>query len=271
MTPLSFTMSDSITPPVPLSTRMKSYEHVETLQRFDKTKPIYVRVDGRGFSKFTRGMTDKDNDQEVVAPGFSMKFADAMQKTAKYLLEQTRATMAFVQSDEISLVFSPVPTESTTEIFFAGKKQKVVSTIASLATAKFLQLALEYWPERVSKKLPTFDCRALNLPDEAEVANTLLFRCRDGTRNSISTMCREFRSAKKLHGVNSQEMLKMLEDAGVIWNNIPRHFREGTFYTLNRQGIEELIPNELYATLPFERKVEVIFGAEEAVDNVDDQ
>lgn len=272
---------------IALSTRMKSYEHVETLQRFDKTKPLYIRVDGRGFSKFTSGMAAADaatlsadtpsdapsTTTPVEVPGFSLKFADAMKQTAQYLLTETRANFAFVQSDEISLVFNPVPEGSTTEIFFTGKKQKVVSTIASLATAKFLQIALEYWPERVKNRgLPTFDCRALSLPDEAEVINTLLFRCRDGTRNSISTVCRRFHSAKSLHGVNSQAMLTMIEAAGVKWEDIPRHFREGTFYQIvtretggttasgPRQSVVEVIPDELFAPMPFEQKLAVVFG-----------
>ena len=259
---MSTTPPNTPTKVVPLASRMKSYEHVETLLKFDKTKPLYIRVDGRGFSRFTRGMAREDagksdNEDKVLqdVPGFSSKFSDAMQQTAKYLLDQTDATLAYVQSDEISLVFKPV--EGTSEIFFTSEKQKIVSTIASLATAKFLFVALEYWPERCKKVLPTFDCRALELPNEAEVANTILWRCRDGTRNSINTICRMFHSSKSLHGVNSKDMLKMLEEAGIDFGKIPRHLREGTFY--KKEG--EVIPDEEFATMSFERKLEVIFGS----------
>jgi len=35
---------------------MKEYEAQETARRFLPGLPIYARIDGRGFSKFTKGM-----------------------------------------------------------------------------------------------------------------------------------------------------------------------------------------------------------------------
>ena len=37
-----------------LGDRMKAYERQETEQRFIPLLPIYARIDGRGFSKFTK-------------------------------------------------------------------------------------------------------------------------------------------------------------------------------------------------------------------------
>ena len=38
-----------------LGDRMKAYERQETELRFIPLLPIYARIDGRGFSKFTKG------------------------------------------------------------------------------------------------------------------------------------------------------------------------------------------------------------------------
>ena len=40
-----------------LGDRMKTYEKLETSSKFIPGLPIYVRIDGRGFSKFTKQMT----------------------------------------------------------------------------------------------------------------------------------------------------------------------------------------------------------------------
>ena len=47
---------------------MKGYEAVETARRFDVHLPIYARIDGRSFSRFTRGM----------ARPFDIRMIDAM-------------------------------------------------------------------------------------------------------------------------------------------------------------------------------------------------
>jgi tRNA(His) guanylyltransferase len=39
-----------------LGDRMKSYESRESDRRFLPMVPVYARIDGRGFSSFTRGM-----------------------------------------------------------------------------------------------------------------------------------------------------------------------------------------------------------------------
>ena len=89
--------------------RMKSYESSETARRVDVQLPIYARIDGRSFSRFTRGM-DRPFDQ---------KMTDAMIETTKHLVHETHAKIGYTQSDEISLVWLADGPES--DVFFSGK------------------------------------------------------------------------------------------------------------------------------------------------------
>lgn len=77
-----------------LGHRLKAYGGVEAQRRPSGQKPICIRPDGRGFSRFSRGF-DKPFDPAISA---------AMRAAARTLIDQTHARAAFVQSDEISLV-----------------------------------------------------------------------------------------------------------------------------------------------------------------------
>lgn len=109
--------------------RMKEFEAVETSRRFDVSLPIYARIDGRSFSRFTRGM-DRP---------FDRRMSDAMVQTTSYLVDQTHARLGYTQSDEISLVWQAEADNA--DIFFSGKVLKMASVLASMAAAKTIKLA----------------------------------------------------------------------------------------------------------------------------------
>ena len=77
-----------------LGDAMKEFERAAAPAALDFARPVYARVDGRGFSRFTRDM----------ARPFDLRMTRAMQQTAEHLLEATGARAAYVQSDEISLI-----------------------------------------------------------------------------------------------------------------------------------------------------------------------
>ena len=77
-----------------LGTAMKAFEAAACPADLSADVPIYARIDGRGFSRFTRGM----------ARPFDPAMTALMRTTAQDLLEETGAVYAFTQSDEISLV-----------------------------------------------------------------------------------------------------------------------------------------------------------------------
>lgn len=214
-----------------LGARMKDYESHETVRRAMRQLPICVRVDGRAFHTFTRGL-DRPFDE-----GFSR----AMIETAKHLVSETHAKVAYTQSDEITLVFWS--DSLTAEPLFGGKFFKLTSILASLTTGHFMSLIPEHIPSKVGQ-IPSFDARIFQVPNLGEAANLLLWRWIDARKNSISTAAQVHFSPRALHGKSSTERLEMLEEKGVIWDEFPDHLKWGTF--IQRKAVErELTKAEL--------------------------
>jgi tRNA(His) guanylyltransferase len=197
--------------------RMKGYESHETVRRAMKRLPICVRVDGRAFHTFTRGL-DRPFDE-----GFSR----AMVETTKFLVAQTHAKVGYTQSDEITLVFWDSTHKS--EPLFGGKLFKLTSIIASLASAKFNRLIPEHIPSKVDSEVVVFDARIFQVPDLHEAANLILWRWIDARKNSISMAAQAHFSSKQLHGKPASERLALLREKGVEWEDFPEHLKWGTF------------------------------------------
>ncbi len=205
--------------------RMKGYERAETDQKFMPYLPIYARLDGRGFSKFTRGLERP----------YDSRMSDVMRLVTQYLVRETGASVGYTQSDEISLCWKQEYPSGP--VMFAGKKQKLVSTLAALATVKFKDLLPTYLPEKADQ-LPTFDTRVFQVPDDAELYNQFLWRVQDAIKNSIQMAAQHYCSHSKLQGLNKGKQLELLEEHGIVWGEYPRFFKEGIF--LNREGVIEL-------------------------------
>jgi tRNA(His) 5'-end guanylyltransferase len=200
-----------------LGDRMKGHEAIETSRKFDSTFPVYARIDGRSFSKFTRKM-DRP---------FDLRMTQAMVETTRWLVDHTNAAIGYVQSDEISLVWSDT-WDGGTKLFFDGKIQKSCSVLASMAAAKFaVELQTQFGD--LSASCPHFDCRIIQMPSRVEAANMLLWRSLDCTKNAISMAARSFFSHKALQGKNSAEMVEMIQDLGWDMNSYPTSFTRGTW------------------------------------------
>lgn len=213
-----------------LGDRMKLYEQMEAGRKLMPGLPICVRVDGRAFHTFTRGMK-RPYDEDMSA---------AMIETMKFLVEQTDACIGYVQSDEISLVLSDIKAP-----MFDGKIAKLNSVIASMATAKFNEVIHKSYP---NKPLAFFDCRCWNVPSRTEAVNNILWREFDATKNSISTAARAVYSEKQLLGKHSAEKQDMLMEKGINWNDYPVFFKRGTY--ARRVVISRKFTDEELSELP---------------------
>lgn len=198
-----------------LGDRMKEYEFHETGRRFLSMLPVYARIDGRGFSKFTRGM-DKPFDALMSA---------AMIETTKYLVQHTGALVGYTQSDEISLVWKAPDYKSS--IFFNGKITKMTSVLAGLATAAFNKAIRDWQP--YEDRLPCFDARVLQLPVDYEAANMLLWRTVDAERNAVSMLAQAHFSHSELQRKSQRDMHAMLEAKGIALTDFPEAFQRGSF------------------------------------------
>lgn len=212
--------------------RMKAYEVVETSRHFDVKLPVYARIDGRSFSRFTRGMERP----------FDRAMSSAMVETLKYLVAETHARIGYTQSDEISLVW--LAEAENTDILFSGKVQKMVSVLASMAAAKFGRVC----PDDYGDRLPHFDCRVFQLPNRTEAANAFLWRAMDARKNAISMAAQAHFSHKTLHGKRQADMIAMLAEKGISFASYPGFFKNGTF--ARRRAVERPLTADELAAIP---------------------
>ena len=203
--------------------RMKDYEAVHDV-RIGKGFPVVARLDGRSFSKFTKGM-DRP---------FDFWMTDAMQKTMTHLVEGTHAKIGYTQSDEITLIYEAPPEG---EMFFDGRVMKLASVLAGMGTAAFV-LECEH-KTRVRQQRPHFDCRVFGVPSRTEAANALLWRSQDCRKNSVQMIARSHFSHKQLHGKSQNDMITMLGEKGVTVDDYPKHNVYGT-YGQRRTGVRDL-------------------------------
>jgi tRNA(His) guanylyltransferase len=230
-----------------LGDRMKRYEDVTRYKLPPRTYTL-LRVDGRAFHTFTRGL-EKPYDKS---------FMSCMDFVARTLCEEIAgAQFAFVQSDEISLLAVDF-LEIGTQAWFDGLVQKWCSVAASIATMAFNSALVsrtlvemvkseEEDPSFVASKFcskaphATFDARVWTIPDLVEVENYFVWRQQDAVRNSVMMLARSYASHKTLHGKNQSAQHELIHQVGDNWANHPARFKHGGVI---RKKIE--LPNALH-------------------------
>ena len=199
--------------------RMKAYEKEYTSAHVPIDQILCVRIDGKGFSKFTKGFKKPFDD---ILSG-------VMVSTMKKLVEDTHASIGYTQSDEITLIYTPG--EKASEYMFGGKVSKINSILASMATVHFnYGLAARVLYSVMRDKPAFFDCRAWAVPDLAEASNVLLWRVQDARKNSISSLFRWTVGHSRMHGLSGDEMKALLKsDYFTDWNELPNKYKYGTY------------------------------------------
>jgi tRNA(His) 5'-end guanylyltransferase len=216
-----------------LADRMKAYE---VSPRAMPLLPICVRLDGKNFSRWTRGF-DKPFDPRIMR---------AMDWTTLALVEETNAVVAYTQSDEITLILYSDDYQSQT--YFDGKIQKICSVLAALATVQF---ASQFNPS--GEKGPAlFDCRVWQVPNLVEASNVLLWRQEDAIRNSIQGLGQVHMSHRELQGMSGPAIVKTLQDRGVLWEHLSDREKQGRF--VRRRRILKTLAPEVLAKIPKEKR-----------------
>ncbi|CAH6421704.1 TRNAHis guanylyltransferase [uncultured virus] len=220
-----------------LGIRMKLYESITTETRFDSKDILVVRLDGRSFSSFTRSL--KSNGP------FHKGFSTTMREVTKHLIATHNPVVGYTQSDEITLVFINNATSSHP---FGGRTFKMTSLLAADASLKFTSLIPQYIPEK-NGVLASFDCRVFVVPSIEEAYNCIVWRRKDGYRNAVSAVAREYFSANQLHHKHRKEQLNMLEAKGIMFHDVyDEHYRFGTFFA--RMSCMRRLTSEEIETLP---------------------
>lgn len=191
--------------------RMKAYESAFTSVKIDPSQYMCVRIDGRGFSKFTKGF---------IKP-FDAKITNAMVTTTKTLVKETHASIGYTQSDEITLIYPPKEGDR----IFAGKVSKINSVFASMAAAHF-----NHHIRMHTDKFAYFDCRVWQVPDETEASNVLLWRVQDARKNSVSSLFRWTAGHRAMDGLDQSQMKEyLLKHHSFDWEAIPNFWKYGTY------------------------------------------
>lgn len=199
----------------PLGARMKDcYEHPYRSVLARRSYAI-VRVDGKNFSNYTRGL----------GRPYDLGLLNAMGSTMEALCaELGGCELAFQQSDEISFLLTDFANPET-QPWFGGNVQKIASVAASLATAHFNRLCTH--PIKPST-LALFDARAFSIPNGSEVANYFFWRQSDCQRNAISMIGQAHFSVRELQGVSTRELKqKLLDERSVDVASFPDFFLNG--------------------------------------------
>lgn len=218
-----------------LGKRMKENYEMRTRTYLPRRTYTIIRLDGKAFHTFTKGMERP----------FDLEFMKAMDETGKFLCENIQgAQFAYTQSDEISILLTDFAKE-TTDAWFDGQVQKMISVSAALATAKFnnemLKLqATKRYPQNMegnlnqedldNQALAFFDSRVFTIPDPIEVENYFIWRQKDAIRNSLQMHAQSLYSHKELNGKSQTEQHEMIHKAGENWDGLPDGFKRGRTY-----------------------------------------
>ena len=228
-----------------IGTRMRGYEHV-TRTHLPHRIPAIIRVDGKAFHSFTKGLRKPFDDF----------FRNIMQLTMQYMCENVQGCVfGYTQSDEISLLLTDYETIAT-DAWFDYTIQKMCSVAASMATLAFnkfwaeeFQAQIEHWEREddgtmdeetekwvweylvntIQPKLFTamFDARTFSIHKD-EVCNYFIWRQQDATRNSIETVGQTYFSQKDLNGRSQNEIQEMLwQQHSINWNTYPIAYKRG--------------------------------------------
>lgn len=213
-----------------LGSRMKEFYEDRFRYKLPRRAYTIMRIDGKAFHTYTRGL-ERPFDDGLI---------NDMNVTAAHLCKNIMgAKMAYVQSDEISILITDFDTQDT-QAWFDYNVQKMTSIAASLATSEFNRLrTLRLISEKTNKtkwsevtdevfmmhigpafsKLANFDARVFQIPSRIEVENYFIWRQQDAVRNSISSVAQSLYSPKELHGKKTNDMQEMIFQKGINWND----------------------------------------------------
>lgn len=203
-----------------------------------------VRIDGRAFHTFTKpAKRPFDEDMQVA-------MCAAMAAAYTCL---PHCLVAYTASDEISLILEN-PSHIAENFPFGGRVQKLVSVIASAASAGF-ETCHPVW----ANNLAQFDARIFVLDDIQQVKDYMSWRRIDCMKNAISSAAVYIFGDKEVYGKDWKERLKMLE--GTEFETIPQTFFWGVgLCTPAKKNSTVFIANQHNMNAAIDKEYDTIVG-----------
>jgi tRNA(His) 5'-end guanylyltransferase len=192
--------------------QMRALEYFHSLRLLPGVWAV-LRVDGRGFTRFTASRFEKPFDRQ---------FHDLMVATARVLLEELQGLYAYTESDEISVL---LPLEWD---LFDRELEKAVSVSAGIASAALTQRC---------GAAAHFDSRVWLGPAEDRVIDYFRWRQADAARCALNGWCywtlrkagQSVRQATSLlEGKSVAFKNELLFQHGINFNEVPTWQRRGT-------------------------------------------
>ncbi|ODV79087.1 tRNAHis guanylyltransferase [Suhomyces tanzawaensis NRRL Y-17324] len=209
------------------------FEYVKQFERENYLLPdthLVIRVDGKGFHKFSQHYTfDKPNDEKALR---------VMNQAAREIVEHySDVLMAYGDSDEYSFLL-----RRGCEMY-ERREMKLITTFASAMTAYYgyyWNLAFPEKPLEVAR-MPMFDARVVVYPNFQIVRDYFSWRQVDCHINNLynttfwTLVLRGGLSPKdaenRLAGTVSADKNELLfKEFGINYNNEPEMFKKGTIF-----------------------------------------
>ncbi len=221
--------------------QMREFEYYHSL-RVVPGVWVVLRVDGRGFSRFTESRFEKP---------FDPRMREMMVATARALLEDLQGVYAYTESDEISVLFPPAWD------LFDRELEKVVSVSASIAGATFTHACGE--PAH-------FDSRVWLGVTDQRVVDYFRWRQADAARCALHGWCYWTLRRDGLGGRQAMAQLsgkdvaflnELLFQRGINFNDVPAWQRRGTGLYQETYEKEGFDPKQGKTVVATRRRVKV--------------
>ncbi len=206
-----------------LKDRIAAYEGAADTKLLPRV-PLIITVNGRSFSKIT-SLLDKP---------YCSKFADCMYSTmARLVNEVDGAVFAYSFNDEIVIVARNDQNLDTSP-WYDNKVQKIVSSVASVATLQFNNCISSIDLNLMGD--PIFLSKAFVVPNITEAINVMVSKQQQAFQSAIHFAC-FYELLKKynkeeikemLSGTSLDEKIDLLnQECQVDFNEYPPEFRRG--------------------------------------------
>ncbi|WWD20780.1 hypothetical protein CI109_105257 [Kwoniella shandongensis] len=204
------------------------FEYVRNYELPDPLMPntfIVVRIDGRGFHKFSDTHSfEKPNDRRAL---------DLMDMAAKSVMgEYKDVIMAFGESDEYSFLIK------RSSKLYNRRRSKINSSIVSLFTSSYVFYWPHFFPNMPLQYPPCFDSRVVLYPGVTELRDYFSWRQADTHINNLYNTTfwalvhggqSTAEANKTLQGTDSKDKNEILfSQYGINYNNIPEIYRKGS-------------------------------------------